>query len=60
MPQYNSSKKHLVLTSQHGISFLFAILQDQRGFPVPCKDLGEVSWQEGPLWEPEVFLTVQI
>lgn len=42
MPQYNSSKKHLVLISQHGISFLLASTQDQRGFPVLYGDLSEV------------------
>ena len=41
MPQYNSSKKHLVLISQHGISFLLASTQDQRGFPL-LGDLSEV------------------
>lgn len=43
MPQYNSSKKHLVLISQHGISFLLPSTQDQRGFPVLCGDLSEVA-----------------
>lgn len=43
MPQYNSSKKHLVLISQHGISFLLTSIQDQRGFPVLYGDLTEVS-----------------
>lgn len=62
MPQYNSSKKHLVLVSQHGISFLLA---RSKGFsparrgplrgvpaPPPCPWQATSSRAAGHVWVP--------